>query len=168
MYCSLRTRDRCADCRFARILLTRLGSTAAVETSWPALSPWHSLCASSVSPFSGFSSLKLLWSDGDDELGAGAGATCGGGGGGRSSANMDKSWSSSRRSKSCAPTPALSSGTASRKATESLTERRCAPRLAAEKSRNSSTHDGCCWCWCCGGSGGMGAARNAPTEGLRW
>jgi hypothetical protein len=84
----------------------------------------------------------LLWSDGDDALAAGAAGCCCGGGGCRSSENMDMSWSSSRRSKSCAPTPALSSETGSRKATESLTERRCAPRLVAEKSRNSSTQDG--------------------------
>lgn len=52
-------------------LLTRLGSTGAGGVA-AAPSPLHSLCASSFSPLSGFSSLKLLWSDGVDELCAGA------------------------------------------------------------------------------------------------
>ena len=101
-----------------------------------------------------FSSSMLLWSDGveglDDETV----------GGGRtpetSSENIDMSCSSSKRSKAlfdpCITAvvvefrhSSMKAG-ASRKAMESLMDLRWAPRLEDEKSRNSSTQDGCC-CW---------------------
>jgi len=67
-----------------------------------------------------------------------------------SSLNMDMNCSSSNLSNSFSLSPPSlprllqwwSSIGASRKAMESLTDRRWAPRLAAEKSRNSSTHEG--------------------------
>lgn len=129
------------------------------------VSDWHWLSTSSDSFFSCWccfswrwscdgvsfwSSLMLLWSDGvegfeDDTVGATAVDI--------SSVNMDKNCSSSNLSNSLlvvpdpggavVPEPRHSSSTgASRKVIESLTDLRWDPRLADEKSRNSSTQEG--------------------------
>ena len=92
----------------------------------------------------GFSSLLLVWSeDGDEGSEAEDGGACGSATAATSSENMDMSWSSSSLSKNIGD---------SKNATESLADRRWAPRRADEKSRNSSTHDdvdedNCCCCW---------------------
>ena len=146
-------------------LLTLLGSVILSLDVFPIMfggvcvSELHWLSASSDSFLSccfnwwscggaSFSSLMLLWSDGvegfeDDTVGATALDI--------SSVNMDMNWSSSNLSNSllAAPDPGGASeprhssgiGT-SRKVIESLTDLRWDPRLADEKSRNSSTQEG--------------------------
>ena len=109
-------------------------------------------CSSGIGLLS--SSILLLWSDGVDGL---EDDTVGGSVTDKSSENIDMSCSSSKRSKPlfpCMTTAVLefrhsSMNGASRKAMESLIDRRWDPRRADEKSRNSSTQEGCCCCCCC-------------------
>lgn len=179
MYCSFLTLDLWADCRFANILLTRLGSTIGSPEE---AGEFHAACGSdlhelSTSPGSffgcgaggccccmwssmdvGLSSLLLFWSDGveglDDDNVGGTAADI-------SSENMDISCSSSRRSNpdELRHSSAKETG-ASKKAIESLADRRWDPRLAEEKSRNSSTQEGCCW--------EMETGFGFPMEGILW
>lgn len=74
---------------------------------------------------------------------------------------MDMNCSSSNLSKWWFPT-AEEGG--SRKAMESLIERRWVPRRVAEKSRNSSIHEG----FCCCGPAVAAAAAVAAIEGSFW
>lgn len=153
-------------------LLTLLGSTMGSGPVPGLYSTLQALCASAANSLfiavwwsedaAGLSSLMLLWSDGVDGLEDARGNAAPAeedDGGGTSSENMDSiSWSSSRRSNSPAALASSASG-ASRKAMESLTERRWEPRLAEEKSRNSSIHEG----WELG-AGGEGVGRDGPAE----
>ncbi|WVY99479.1 hypothetical protein V8G54_025549 [Vigna mungo] len=136
MYCNFLTLDLCADCLLAKILLTLLGSTTVsgevvvAESCSAAASFLHELSSSTFSVFGlrsnviamGFSSLLLFWSeDGEegldaDESGGGGSATAA-----MSSENMEISWSSSSRSK---PARHSSRNGVSRKAMESLADRR--------------------------------------------
>lgn len=167
-------------------LLTRFGSMMespleAVEGLKDGNSVLHELstspgsffggCWSRAAPFSSpFSSLLLFWSDGVDGP---EDDTVGGTVRDMSSENIDMSWSSSNRSKPLAPCSiaaweCLASSTstgASRKAMESLTDLRWEPRLEEEKSRNSSTQEGC---WEVVVAVAAGRRAGAAMDGILW
>lgn len=172
-------------------LLTLFGSVirsvepaVAVELDWVWFSECCGLCTSSGSFLfwftfpsfcASFSSLILLWSDGvegfeDDKVGATAAEI--------SSLNIDRNCSSSNLSNSFLSPAAVDGGGGaaearqssssigiSRNVMESLTDRRCDPRLAEEKSRNSSTQEGL-FCWVTGGVVVVGA--KVSMEGIFW
>lgn len=126
----------------------------------------HELCTSDSfficrSDGTGFSSLILLWSDGVEGFDV---ETVGGTAVEMSPENIDMSCSSSSRSnslwlvpKAAASLSHSSTRGASRKAIESLADLRWELRLADEKSRNSSTHEG-----------GLELGNMLPMEGVLW